>query len=330
MSALAPHVAAYLRERLPVELGASRHTCETYTHALRLWFEYAATQYGITPSALELEQLDSPTVLGFCEHLEVVRGNSARTRNARLSAIKAFMRFVEYRVPSMLDQVRQIQSIPRKRTDYKLVGYLDRPEITALLNAPDLATRSGIRDRAMIHLCLSAGLRVSELVALPMSALTLHGEPSVHVMGKGRRERALPLWKEVARDLRAWRDIRGSDHGAAECFLNARGGPMTRSGFEYVLHKHVAHAAKSCSSLADKKVSPHVLRHSCAMTVLQATGDIRKVSLWLGHAGLTTTQIYLRADPTEKLSIVDTLVPPNLRQGRFQACDALIALLHGM
>lgn len=330
MSALAPHVAAYLRERLPVELGASRHTCETYTHALRLWFEYAATQYGITPSALELEQLDSPTVLGFCEHLEVVRGNSARTRNARLSAIKAFMRFVEYRVPSMLDQVRQIQSIPRKRTDYKLVGYLDRPEITALLNAPDLATRSGIRDRAMIHLCLSAGLRVSELVALPMSALTLHGEPSVHVMGKGRRERALPLWKEVARDLRAWRDIRGSDHGAAECFLNARGGPMTRSGFEYVLHKHVAHAAKSCSSLADKKVSPHVLRHSCAMTVLQATGDIRKVSLWLGHAGLTTTQIYLRADPTEKLSIVDTLVPPNLRQGRFQASDALIALLNGM
>jgi len=218
MSALAPHVAAYLRERLPVELGASRHTCETYTHALRLWFEYAATQYGITPSALELEQLDSPTVLGFCEHLEVVRGNSARTRNARLSAIKAFMRFVEYRVPSMLDQVRQIQSIPRKRTDYKLVGYLDRPEITALLNAPDLTTRSGIRDRAMIHLCLSAGLRVSELVALPMSALTLHGEPSVHVMGKGRRERALPLWKEVARDLRAWRDIRGSDQGAAECF----------------------------------------------------------------------------------------------------------------
>ena len=329
MSALAPHVAAYLRERLPSERGASRHTCETYTHALRLWFEYVARQQGITPSALELEHLDSQAVLRFCEHLEVVRGNTARTRNARLSAIKSFMRFVEYRVPSMLDQVRQIHAIPRKRTDHKLVGYLDRTEITALLNAPDLATRSGIRDRAMIHLCLCAGLRVSELVTLPMAALTLHSEPSVHVIGKGRRERALPLWKEVARDLRAWRDIRGSDRGAVECFLNARGGPMTRSGFEYVLHKQTAQAAKSCSSLADKTVSPHVLRHSCAMTVLQATGDIRKVSLWLGHAGLTTTQVYLRADPTEKLSIVEAMIPPDLRQGRFQASDALIALLSG-
>lgn len=328
MSALAPHVAAYLRERLPAELGASRHTCETYTHALRLWFEYAALRYGVTPSTLELEQLDSQTVLSFCEHLEVVRGNSARTRNARLSAIKSFMRFVEYRVPAMLEQVRQIQAIPRKRTDQKLIGYLDRPQITALLNAPDLTTRSGIRDRAMMHLCLSAGLRVSELVTLPLSALILHGEPSVHVCGKGRRERALPLWKGVARDLRAWRDVRGGT-GAVECFLNARGGPMTRSGFEYVLHKHVAHAARSCSSLAGKAVSPHLLRHSCAMTVLQATGDIRKVSLWLGHSGLATTQIYLRADPTEKLSIVETLIPPHLRQGRFQASDALIALLQG-
>ena len=330
MSALAPHVAAYLRERLPAELGASRHTCETYTHALRLWFEYAAMRHGVTPSTLELEQLDSETVLSFCEHLEVVRGNSARTRNARLSAIKSFMHFVEYRVPAMLEQVRQIHAIPRKKTDQKLVGYLDRLQITALLNAPDLTTRSGIRDRAMMHLCLSAGLRVSELVTLPLSALTLHGEPSVHVLGKGRRERALPLWKGVARDLRAWRDVRGGGSGAVECFLNARGGPMTRSGFEYILHKHVAHATRSCSSLADKTVSPHVLRHSCAMTVLQATGDIRKVSLWLGHAGLTTTQIYLRADPTEKLGIVEALIPPSLRQGRFHASDALIALLKGM
>lgn len=328
MSALAPHVAAYLRERLPAELGASRHTCETYTHALRLWFEYSAKRHGVTPSTLELEQLDSQTVLGFCEHLEVARGNSARTRNARLSAIKSFMHFVEYRVPTMLEQVRQIQAIPRKRTDRKLVGYLDRPQITALLNAPDPKTRSGIRDRAMMQLCLSAGLRVSELVTLPLSALVLHGEPTVHVCGKGRCERALPLWKGVARDLRAWRDVRG-DSRALECFLNARGGPMTRSGFEYVLAKHVAHAARSCDSLVGKRVSPHVLRHSCAMAVLQATSDIRKVSLWLGHAGLATTQIYLRADPTEKLGIVETLIPHNLRQGRFQASDALIALLQG-
>lgn len=328
MSALAPHVAVYLRERLPVELGASRHTCETYTHALRLWFEFAAARHGVAPSALEIEQLDAATVASFCEHLEKARGNAPRTRNARLAAIKAFMRFIEYRVPAAFDQVRQIRSIPSKRTDQVLVGYLDPPQIEALLNAPSPETRSGIRDRAMIHLCLAAGLRVSELVMLPLSAVTLHSEPAVHVLGKGRRERALPLWKGVARDLRAWRDVRG-DCGAPECFLNARDGPMTRSGFEYVLRKHVANARASCPSLTGKTVSPHVLRHTCAMTVLRATGDIRKVSLWLGHAGLNSTQIYLRADPAEKLAIAEAMIPPTLRKGRFRASDELIRFLTG-
>ncbi len=328
MSALAPHVAAYLRERLPVELGASQHTCETYSHALRLWFEFTASRHSVSPCDLQLENLDAATVAAFCEHLELARGNTERTRNARLAAIKAFMRFIEYRVPAMLDHVRRIRAIPRKRTDEVLVGYLDRPQVEAILNAPILETRSGIRDRAMMHLCLAAGLRVSELVTLPSSAVTLHAEASVHVMGKGRRERALPLWKEAARDLRAWRDVRGSSV-AHEFFLNARDGPMTRSGFEYVLRKHVARAAVSCPSLVGKKVSPHVLRHTCAMTVLQATGDIRKVSLWLGHAGLNTTQIYLRADPTEKLSVVEAMIPPKLRRGRFKASDELIHILTG-
>ena len=328
MSALAPHVAAYLRERLPVELGASRHTCETYTHALRLWFEFAAARHGVAPCALEIEQLDAATVASFCEHLEQVRGNVPRTRNARLAAIKAFMHFIEYRVPAAFDQVRQIRSIPSKRTDQVLVGYLDAPQIEALLNAPSLQTRIGIRDRAMIHLCLAAGLRVSELVTLPLSAVTLHSQPAVHVLGKGRRERALPLWKAVARDLRAWRDVRGGA-GAPECFLNARDGPMSRSGFEYVLRKHIASARASCPSLTGKTVSPHVLRHTCAMTVLRATGDIRKVSLWLGHAGLNSTQIYLRADPAEKLAIAEAMIPPTLRKGRFRASDELIRLLTG-
>lgn len=326
MSALAPHVAAYLNERLPNELGASRHTCETYTHALRLWFEYAATHHGVLPSGLTLEQLDASMVASFCEHLEKERGNSARTRNARLTTIKSFMRFVEYREPKILDQSRQIHAIPSKRTDIKLIGHLTKEQVESLLNAPALDTRCGLRDRAMMHLCLAAGLRVSELVQLPMCSLTLHGEPAVHVHGKGRRERALPLWKDAARDVRAWRDVRG-DSPAVECFLNARGGPMTRSGFEYVLRKHVAKATATCSSLATKRISPHVLRHTCAMNVLEATGDIRKVSLWLGHADISTTQIYLRADPNEKLSIVELLVPPKLRKGRFRATDALIASL---
>jgi integrase/recombinase XerD len=238
------------------------------------------------------------------------------------------MRFIEYRVPAAFDQIRQIRSIPSKRTDQVLVGYLDPPQIEALLNAPSLQSRIGIRDRAMMHLCLAAGLRVSELVTLPLSAVTLHSQPVVHVLGKGRRERALPLWKAVARDLRAWRDVRGGAV-APEFFLNARDGPMSRSGFEYVLRKHVAVARASCPSLTGKTVSPHVLRHSCAMTILHATGDIRKVSLWLGHAGLNSTQIYLRADPTEKLTIAEAMIPLTLRKGRFRASDELIRLLTG-
>ena len=328
MSALAPHVAAYLRERLPQELGASRHTCETYTHALRLWFSYVAERHAVSPSALELEHLDAETVTAFCEYLEHSRGNSARTRNARLTAIRAFMRFVEYRVPAMLEQCRQIQAIPTKRTDSTLVAHLNRSEVEALLRAPSPYTRDGIRDRAMIHLCLAAGLRVSELVTLPMAGVTLHAEATVHVIGKGRRERALPLWKAAAQDLRAWRAVRG-DSPVPECFVNARGVAMTRSGFEYVLRKHVRSATSACPSLAEKKVSPHVLRHTCAMSVLEATGDIRKVALWLGHANITTTQVYLRADPSEKLAIVETLIPPKLRRGRFKASDELIALLTG-
>lgn len=315
-------------ERLPRERGASPHTCETYTHALRLWFQYASARHAVSPSALELEQLDVEMVAGFCEYLEQVRGNSARTRNARLTAIRSFMRFVEYRVPEMLEQSRQVHAMPTKRTDSTLVAHLNRAQVQALLSAPSPETRDGIRDRAMMHLCLAAGLRVSELVTLPMSAVTLHAEPVVNVIGKGRRERSLPLWKGAARDLRVWLDVRG-DSRAPECFLNARGVAMTRSGFEYVLRKHVLRAIPSCPSLADKKVSPHVLRHTCAMSVLDATGDIRKVSLWLGHAGIATTQIYLRADPSVKLAIVETLVPPNLRRGRFKASDELIAWLMG-
>jgi len=236
------------------------------------------------------------------------------------------MRFVEYREPGVLEQSRQIHAIPAKRTDTKLIGYLSQVQVEALLNVPALDTRYGLRDRAMMHLCLAAGLRVSELVELPQSSLVLHGEPTIHVLGKGRRERALPLWKDAARDIRAWRDVRG-DSQAPEFFLNARGGPMTRSGFEYVLRKHVANATATCPSLSAKRISPHVLRHTCAMRILEATGDIRKVSLWLGHCDISTTQIYLRADPDEKLSVVELLVPPKLRRGRFRASDALIASL---
>ena len=328
MTPLAPHVTAFLRERLPLQRGASEHTCDSYAHAYRLLFEFASAHFTVTPSDLQLEQIDADLVMAFLEHLESTRKNGVATRNARLSASKSFFRFVEHRVPAALDQSRRIRAIPLKKTMTPLVTHLSMEEMQAVLNAPAVTTRLGIRDRAMIHLCFSGGLRVSDLVTLPLAALVLHHQPSVRVMGKGRKERRLPLWKQTAADLRAWLTVRG-DVDAREAFLNARDGPMTPSGFEHVFRKHARTAGERCPSLVAKNVSPHCLRHTCAMMILAATGDIRKVALWLGHEDMQTTQIYLRADPAEKLEAINAVVPPSLKRTRFRPPDKLIAALRG-
>ena len=326
MTAIAPHITAFLREHLPVQRGASEHTCQSYSYAFQLLFHYASERYHVTPSELVLEQLDAPMIMDFLEQLETQRGNTASTRNARLAAIKSFMRFCEYREPAILDQSRRILAIPFKRTDVPLIDHLNIAEMQAILNAPNLQVRAGLRDRAMLHLCFTAGLRVSELVGLPLAAVDLQSSPSIRILGKGRRERCLPLWKETATDLRAWLAVRG-DALVPELFLNARGQLMSRSGFEYLLRKHVRTATERCPALKNKRVSPHVLRHTCAMMILQATGDLRRVSLWLGHADMQTTEVYLRADPTDKLEVIEAITPPTLKRGRFRAPDKLIASL---
>ena len=313
MTALALHLASFLREHLPKERRASQ------------LLGFAAARLKITPAKIEIERLDASLILTFLEHLEKKRGNSVRTRNARLAAINAFFRFVEYRVPSCLDQARRIHAIPMKKTDQALVGYLIRDELQALLDAPDPGTVSGIRDRAMLHLAFAAGMRVSELVGLRLDQID-RSLSTVHIIGKGRRERVLPLWKETATAVKAWLKVRPASN-APELFLNARGQAMTRSGFEYVLAKHVATASRAAPSIAGKSVSPHVLRHTCAMHTLQATRDVRKVSLWLGHASLQSTEVYLRADPTEKLEALAAMAPPMLKPGRFRAPDKLMAML---
>ncbi len=326
MTPVAPLVTGFLREHMPVAQGRSRHTCEAYAHAFKLWLVFAGERLDLRPSQLCLEQLDAGLVLAFLAHIEQQRGNGAATRNARLTAIKAFMRYVELRVPAALEQARQVHAIPTKRHDQMLVRHLTMEEVRAVLNAPDLSTRLGIRDRAMLHLCFAGGLRVSELVELPLAHVCLQGTPSIRVRGKGRRERCLPLWKETAADLRAWLAVRG-DACCPELFANAEGTAMTRAGFEYVLDKHVRAAAARCPALAGRSVTPHQLRHSCAVVMLQATRDIRKVALWLGHADVRTTEAYLRVDPSEKLEAVEAVLPPELRRGRFKAPDALIAAL---
>lgn len=326
MTPIAPHITAYLKERLPLERAASDNTCASYAYAFKLLFEYASDRLKVPPSALCLEQLDASLVTGFLHHLETERGNGPGSRNSRLAAIKSFMHFLEYRVPAALEQIRRILAIPAKKADTRLVRHLTVEEIKALLDAPEPTRRDGIRDRAMLYLCFAGGLRVSELIGLRIDQLTLQGQASLIVHGKGRKERCLPLWKETTAALKAWLAVRGTVL-VPELFLNARGQPMTRSGFEYILDKHARTAAERCPSLAKKRISPHVLRHTCALTVLQATNDLRKVSLWLGHASMQTTEIYTRADPSVKLEVLNSIVAPKLRSGRFKATDELITSL---
>ena len=236
MTAIAPHLATFLREYLPRDRALSPHTCDAYAYSFQLLICFAADHYGTSPSALALEQLDATLVLAFLEDLETKRGNTAKTRNARLAAIKSFAHFLEYRVPSALEQIRCLLAIPFKKTDEALVDYLTKDELQALLDAPDPATRSGTRDRAMLHVCFAGGLRVSELVGLRLESFQTYPQASLRVHGKGRRERVLPLWKETTEVLKAWTAIR-SPSVACELFLNAQGAPMTRSGFEYILAK---------------------------------------------------------------------------------------------
>jgi integrase/recombinase XerD len=326
MTAIAPHIAAFFEQRLPVERRASEHTCNSYAYAFKLLLTYASQRLNVAPSQLGLEQIDAPLVVDFLNALETTRRNGPSSRNVRLAAIKSFMHFMEYRVPAALEQIRRILAIPAKKAESRLVRHLTVEEMQAILDAPDPTCRTGIRDRAMLHLCYAGGLRVSELIGLRLDDLTLHPHASMLVHGKGRRERCLPLWKTTTTALRAWLAVRGTVH-VPELFVSARGEPLTRSGFEYILRKHVRTATHRSATLATKRVSPHVVRHTCALTILQATKDLRKVSLWLGHAHLQTTEIYTRADPSVKLEALESVMPPTLRSGRFKATDKLIASL---
>lgn len=326
MTPIAPHITAFFEQRLPLERRASENTRDSYAYAFQLLLTFASKRLKVAPSQLALEQIDAPLVTDFLNDLETTRGNGPSSRNIRLAAIKSFMHFVEYRVPSAMERIRRILAIPTKKSESRLVRHLTVEEMQAILDAPDPTGWSGIRDRAMLHLCYAGGLRVSELINLGLNDLKFQTEANVLVHGKGRRERCLPLWKTTTTALRAWLAVRGTVP-VPELFVSARGESLTRSGFEYILRKHVRIARQRSPSLAAKRISPHVLRHTCALTVLQATKDLRKVSLWLGHAHMQTTEMYTRVDPSVKLEALESVMPPKLRSGRFKATDKLIASL---
>mgnify|MGYP001627864434 CR=1 FL=1 len=326
MTALAPSLASFLREHLPRERNASPHTVASYAHAFSLLLRYAAERLDRRPTDLTIKDLDPDLILGFLTHVEQERGNTARSRNARFAAIRSFFRYLEYKVPACLEQALRVRALPMKKTDKALIDYLTREEMNALLAAPDCTTVFGLRDRAMLHLTYAAGLRVSELLALQIGDFSDRSLSMVRILGKGRRERVLPLWQETRTALRAWMAVRPAVQ-RQELFLNREGLPMSRDGFAHRLAVHVAAAVRKRPSLSEKRVTPHVLRHSCAMHTLEATGDIRKVSLWLGHASLQSTEAYLRVDPAEKLAILSANGAPSVTKGKFRTPDKLLAML---
>ncbi len=328
MTALAPHLSKFLYEYLPRDRGASQHTIDSYSVSFLQFIIFAEGKLRVRPCTLTIEQLTVELILDFLEHLERDRGHSVGTRNVRLAAIKSFFRFLEYRLPACLHLAAQIHAIPLKRREQPLVDYLDQDEVQGVLDAPDPSTRAGIRDRAMLHLAYAAGLRVSELVGLTCDDLEQPGLNLVRVRGKGRRERVLPLWSGTRSVLRDWLAIR-PDATSPYLFLNARGVGMTRHGFAHRLKLHAETARRSVPSIAAKRITPHVLRHSCAMNTYESVGDVRKVSTWLGHASVLSTEVYVRASPLEKLDVLAARRPPSVRKGVFtDARDRLMRILN--
>jgi site-specific recombinase XerD len=320
---------AFFTDRLVRQRHASPHTIAGYRDSFRLLLGFAQERLKKEPSAFELEELDAPLIGAFLDHLEKHRGNSARSRNVRLAAIHSFFRYAALHEPGHAASIQRVLAIPSKRYDRKLVGFLTRPEIDALLAAPNRKCWGGRRDHVLLLLAVQTGLRVSELIGLRTQDVVLGTGAHVRCDGKGRKERCTPLRKEAVTVLRAWLRERPADP-AGPLFPNARGGALSRDGVQYLLAKHFAIARQRCPSLKQKHVSPHVLRHSMAMDLLQHGVDRSVIALWLGHESPETTQIYLAANLEMKEEALAKSAPMNVRAGRFRPGDRLLAFLKGL
>jgi integrase/recombinase XerD len=327
MTALAPTLQAYFTDRLICQRQVSPNTIASYRDTFRLLLTFMTERTGTPPAQLHLDQLDAPTIAAFLEHLEQERGNSTRTRNVRLAALRSFFRYCALRHPEHAALIQRVLAIPPKRGKQRAISYLTPVEVTALLDAPDRTTWTGRRDHALLLTTVQAGLRVSEALALTRADTHLAAGPHVRVIGKGRKQRVAPLTRQTVVVLRIW--MRQTDDPPADSplFPARHGGPFTRDAIERRLAKHVAMARRRCPTLRDKHVSMHVLRHTTAMTLLTAGVDTSTIALWLGHAQERTTHVYLHADLELKQRTLDRIIPPDGHPGRYRAPDRLLAFL---
>jgi len=320
---------AFFTDRLMRQRQASPHTIASYRDTFRLLLEFVQLRLKKAPSALSLPDLDAPLIGAFLDHLERERGVSARTRNVRLAAIHSFFKYAAFHHPAQSALIQRVLAMPSKRYDRTPIEFLGRSEADALVAAVDQRTWIGRRDRALLLLAVQSGLRVSELVGLRCQDVVLGTGAHVRCQGKGRKERCTPLRKEVVTVLRGWlREQNGRP--ADPLFPNAQRGQLSRDAVEDLLAKHVATASLRCPSLKRKRVSPHVLRHSAAMDLLQHGVDRSVIALWLGHESVETTQMYLHANMQLKEAALARTAPLNVRAGRYRPGDRLLAFLKSL
>ena len=325
-----PSFAALLRdffcERLLNQQNVSPHTVTAYRDAFRILLTFLQKRRRVQPAKLSLEHIDAPTILAFLEYLETQRGNCVRTRNARLAAIRSFVEYASARDPAALSWAQRVLAIPQKRFNRPLLGHLTRPEVEAVLDAPDRTRWSGRRDRAMFLAMYNTGTRVSELIGFLRRDLHLESSAYVHVHGKGRKDRCIPLWKATIAVLADWLAEIGTSEDA-RLFPNRHGLALSRSGVEDRLQRAVLQAAKGCPSLRKKDVSPHTLRHTTAMHMLQANVNVTLIALWLGHESSETTHLYVEADLEMKRRVLNRIEEPSNTYRRRKTADAMLDFL---
>lgn len=329
MSALAPVMEGFFTERLIGQRRARGHTVASYRDTFRLLLGFAQRHTGKPPAKLDLEDLDAVLVGAFLDHLEVERRNSARTRNNRLAAIHSLFAYSALRHPEHAALIQRVLAIPAKRTDRQLVSFLTDDEVDALLATPDRHTWIGRRDHALLLVAIQTGLRVSELTALACGDVELGAGAHLRCHGKGRKERITPLTTEACAVLRVWlTERRGQPDDVV--FPSRRSGRLSSDAVAVLVTRHAHTATNRCASLASKTVTPHVLRHTCAMRLLAVGVDISVIALWLGHEGVETTQIYLHANLTIKERALARTAPTGTAPGRYRPPDSLLAFLESL
>lgn len=326
---LAPLLQRFFTQRLMQQRQASPHTISSYRDTFRLLLKFAQGRLHTPPTLLTLEEIDTPLIVSFLDHLEKHRGLSARSRNLRLTAIHSFFRYAAFEAPDHAAQIQRVLAIPGKRFTRTQVHFLSRLEVEALLAAPDQRTWFGRRDHAFLRVAAQTGLRLSEMTGLTRNDVTLNPGAHVRVIGKGRKERCVPLAKPTVAVLKAWfRELPCGD--GQVLFPNARGTHLSPDGVHYLLVRHVKAAAKVCPSLRTKRVTVHVLRHTAAMDLLQAGVDRSIIALWLGHESVETTQVYLEATLAMKENALAKTKPLNGKFKRYRPGDRLLGFLKSL